>query len=131
MYYLLIVGDNADVPGQSSSLKNTHVTDFYYSCMDGDNDLTPDLQFGRLPVATASEANIVVDKIINYEKNPVSDASFYKTGVNCAYFQDDNYDGYADRRFAQTSEEVRNALLTEGINVKRIYTTKSGVTPLY
>lgn len=68
LYYLLIVGDNADVPGQSSSLMNTHVTDFYYSCMDGDNDLTPDLLFGRLPVATASEANVVVDKIINYEK---------------------------------------------------------------
>lgn len=94
LYYLLIVGDNADVPGQSSSLMNTHVTDFYYSCMDGDNDLTPDLLFGRLPVATASEANVVVDKIINYEKNPVSDASFYKTGINCAYFQDnDNITG--------------------------------------
>lgn len=131
LYYLLIVGDNNDVPGQSSSLKNTHVTDFYYSCMDGDNDLTPDLLFGRLPVATASEASVVVDKIINYEKSPVSDAAFYKTGVNCAYFQDDNKDSYADRRFAQTSEEVRNALLAEGINVKRIYTTDNGVTPLY
>lgn len=117
LYYLLIVGDNADVPGQSSSLMNTHVTDFYYSCMDGDNDLTPDLLFGRLPVATASEANVVVDKIINYEKNPVSDASFYKTGINCAYFQDNDNNSYADRRFAQTSEEVRNALLSEGINV--------------
>lgn len=131
LYYLLIVGDNADVPGQSSSLMNTHVTDFYYSCMDGDNDLTPDLLFGRLPVATASEANVVVDKIINYEKNPVSDASFYKTGINCAYFQDNDNDSYADRRFAQTSEEVRNALLSEGINVKRIYTTDNSVTPLY
>ena len=131
LYYLLIVGDNADVPGQSSSLMNTHVTDFYYSCMDGDNDLTPDLLFGRLPVATASEANVVVDKIINYEKNPVSDASFYKTGINCAYFQDNDNNSYADRRFAQTSEEVRNALLSEGINVKRIYTTDNSVTPLY
>lgn len=131
LYYLLIIGDNAEVPGQNSNLINTHVTDFYYSCMDGDNDLTPDLLFGRLPVTTESEANVVVDKIISYEKNPVSDVSFYKTGVNCAYFQDSNNDGYADRRFAQTSEEIRNALLSEGINVKRIYATDSEVTPLY
>lgn len=132
LYYLLIIGDNTDVPGQTSNLlNNQHVTDFYYSCMDGSNDLTPDLLFGRLPVTTASEASIVVDKIINYEKNPVSNASFYNTGINCAYFQDSNKDSYADRRFAQTSEEVRNALLAEGINVKRIYTTDNGVTPLY
>lgn len=136
LYYLLIVGDNADVPGQAFSKDLgfetvNYVSDLYFSCMDGDDDVIPDLLYGRLPVATESEANVVMDKIINYEKNPVSDALFYKTGVNCAYFQDLNNDGYADRRFAQTSEEVRNALLTEGINVKRIYTTKSYVTPLY
>jgi hypothetical protein len=104
--------------------------------MDGDDDLTPDLFYGRLPVATVSEADVVVDKIINYEKNPVDDESFYKLGVNCAYFQDrdDIYnkkDGYADRRFAQTSEEVRDALMAEGINVERVYKTDSDVTPLY
>ena len=136
LYYLLIVGDNTDVPGQAFSKKIgfetvNYVSDLYFSCMDGDDDVIPDLLYGRLPVATESEANVVVDKIINYEKSPVSDASFYKTGVNCAYFQDLDNDGYADRRFAQTSEEVRNALLAEGINVKRIYTTKNEVTPLY
>lgn len=136
LYYLLIVGDNTDVPGQAFSKKIgfetvNYVSDLYFSCMDGDDDVIPDLLYGRLPVATESEANAVVDKIINYEKSPVSDATFYKTGVNCAYFQDLDNDGYADRRFAQTSEEVRNALLAEGINVKRIYTTKNEVTPLY
>ena len=133
LYYLLIVGDNDDVPGQASSRNYSHVTDFYYSCLDGNDDQVPDLMFGRLPVSTETEAEIVVDKIINYERNPPCDDSFYKTGVNCAYFQDcdGGKDGYADRRFAQTSEEIRNALVAEGINVKRIYKTENDVTPMY
>lgn len=131
LYYLLIIGDNSDVPAQTSSVYSNHVTDFYYSCMDGDTDLTPDLLSGRLPVSTDAEANIIVDKIINYEKSPVNDVSFYKTGLNCAYYQDDNKDSYADRRFAQTSEEIRSSLVAEGLTVKRVYKADSDVSPLY
>lgn len=132
LYYLLIIGDNSDVPAQISNLMGDHVTDFYYSCMDGDTDSIPDLLCGRLPVSTAEEANTVVNKIISYEKSPVNDVSFYRTGVNCAYFQDYRpKDSYEDRRFVLTSEEIRNSLIMEGLNIKRIYRTDFGVTPLY
>ncbi|MDY7078208.1 MAG: C25 family cysteine peptidase [Chloroflexota bacterium] len=40
-----------------------------YACVDGD-DVLPDLLLGRLPVKTAEEAQIVVNKIIQYEMNP-------------------------------------------------------------
>ena len=125
-YFLLIVGDHEDVPAVFSSYGNyTHVTDLPYACMDGDDDYVADVYMGRLSVSTSSEAAIVVNKIINYEKSPIITVSFYNTGVNCAYFQDDNNDGEADRRFAQTAEEVRTYLLTQGKSVQRIYYTNS------
>ena len=93
--------------------------------MDGDDDYVADIYLGRLSVSTSSEASVVVNKIINYEKSPITTVSFYNTGVNCAYFQDDNNDGEADRRFAQTAEEVRTYLLTQGKSVQRIYYTNS------
>ena len=132
LYYLLIIGDHDDVPAQMMQTGyQPHVTDFFYGCMDGDNDVIPDIYRGRLSVSTLQEANIVVDKIINYEKNPVMASSFYQTGLNCAYFQDNNNDGYADRRFAQTSEEVRSYLTGIGKNIKRVYCTGSNITPRY
>lgn len=134
--YLLIVGDQDDVPGKSSTFKTwqgtyNYVTDLYYGCVDGDTDYTPDIYRGRLSVSTLEEAKTVVDKIINYEKSPIQNANFYKKGVNCAYFQDDNCDTYADRRFAQTSEDVRNYLVSKGKSIERIYYAESYVTPKY
>lgn len=129
LYYLLLFGDYEDIPSYLSNLYESHVTDLWYGCMDGANDITPDIYRGRISVTNLSEANTVVDKIIQYEKTPVSDATFYNTGVNCAYFQDLNTDGYADRRFAQTSEDVRTYLTNLGFNITRIYAAASNVTP--
>lgn len=135
-YFLLIVGDHEDVPAVSASYGHKpHITDHPYACMDGDDDYVPDVYMGRLSVSSLSEANVVVNKIINYEKSPITTASFYNTGVNCAYFQDNGkdygeaIDGYADRRFAQTSEDIRNYLLTKGKTIKRIYKTENTVIP--
>lgn len=132
LYYLLIIGDNSDVPAQTLTFMSKYITDYYYSCMDGDTDLIPDLLCGRLPVSTDEEANIVVNKIINYEKSPINDVSFYKTGLNCAYFEDYNFkDSYEDTRFTLTSEDIRNSLIMEGLTIKRVYKANSDVTPLY
>lgn len=132
LYYLLIIGDHEDVPSQDSPTGFfPHVTDFYYSCMDGDSDATPDLLCGRLPVLSLDEANVVIDKIIKYEKSPVSDSLFYKRGVNCAYFQDNKCSGYEERRFTLTSEEIRAALVREGYDVERVYAANENVSPKY
>ncbi len=130
--YLLIVGDYEDVPGQNSSLIRSHVTDLYYGCMDGDSDKLPDIYRGRISVSNLSEAQTILGKIRQYESAPTTDANFYKKGLNCAYFQDYNDgDTYADRRFAQTSEDVRNYLVSKGKNVERVYYTESQYTPKY
>ena len=133
LYYMLIVGDQEDVPGSYSTHGYaSHVTDLWYGCMDGENDFTPDIYRGRLSVNTANEALTVVNKIIQYERNPILTSTFYNKGVNCAYFQDVlPKDDYADRRFAQTSENVRDYLQTQGKSIQRIYCTHEDVTPTH
>lgn len=135
LYYLLIIGDIEDLPSQSfynNYTQKNYVTDFYYSCLDGDDDQIPDLLYGRIPVKTSAEANVVIDKIINYEKNPTNDSLFYITGLHCAEFQDKNpKNTYEDRRFTLTSEEVRNSIMSEGYDVIRVYAAQNSVNPMF
>lgn len=133
--YFLIIGDHSDVPGQvltSSATGDSYASDIYYACMDGTSDYMPDMARGRISVTSASEALNVVTKIINYERNPTMNAAFYSNGLNAAYFQDDDNDHYADRRFAQTSEDILNYMVNEqGFDVNRVYYTESSKNPLY
>lgn len=140
LYYLLIVGDHDDVPGQYMEHHaddgdfSVHYTDLYYGCMDGEGDKTPDIYRGRLSVSSPEEAATVVDKIIGYEKRPPTDAGFYERGVNCAdYLDNDNgvADDYEDRRYVQTAEAIRAYMLGQGKDVERVYSTNYEITPKY
>lgn len=140
LYYLLIVGDHDDVPGQyvehhaDDGDFSVHYTDLYYGCMDGEGDETPDIYRGRLSVSSPEEAATVVDKIIGYEKTPPTGAGFYERGVNCAdYLDNDNgvADDYEDRRYVQTAEEIRAYMLGQGKDVERVYSTNYEITPKY
>ncbi|KYK20179.1 hypothetical protein AYK24_04070 [Thermoplasmatales archaeon SG8-52-4] len=122
--YLLLVGDSEFIPTSSSG------TDLYYATVDG-SDYFPDMYHGRIPADTAQEAEIIVQKILNYEKNPPSLASFYNNFTVAAYFQDDEQNGYETRRFVRTSEEVRDYLMTLGYEGERIYCTESYINPTH
>lgn len=132
--YFVIIGDHTGsyaVPGeihQDPSYGDDFATDLYYACMNGSSDVTPDMAHGRISASSAAEAQVIVDKIINYEKNPVNDASYYTNGVNCAQYQDDDNNGYADRRFCHTSEDIRDYLTDQGYSVDRIYYTDSSAS---
>lgn len=129
--YFLIIGDHEDVPGEIhySPDDESFSSDLYYACMNGPYDYTPDMAHGRLSVSTAEEAEIVVNKIISYESSPPQDDAFYQQGTNCAQFQDDELNGYATRRFAHTSEDIRNYMMEQDFDVERIYYTDPNVTP--
>ena len=137
LYYLLLVGDNNDVPAckyQSplSDHKGTYVTDFYYSCLGGPYDRIPDIEMGRLPVSSPAEADIVVDKIISYEQSPVDDDNFYKEGLNCAYFEvSDQNDSCEHSRFTHTSEDIRDVLIDRGKVIHRVYFAEDYANPLH
>lgn len=131
--YLLIFGDETVVP--PTTILGS-ITDYPYLCMGGILDTLPDILHGRIPVNTASEAEIVVNKMINYERNPVIDTSFYNTALHSAYFQDadeiggTNVDGISNRRFVQTSEDVLKHLQHQGKTANRVYYTESHVNPI-
>ncbi|MBR6041830.1 MAG: T9SS type A sorting domain-containing protein [Paludibacteraceae bacterium] len=151
--YLLIFGDNEDVPGIQFSISHTR-TDISNPCvMYTDNlyanstyikgnmsvtsvtqssannyNFTPDIINGRISVSNATEAENVVDKIINYEKNPPLSERFYNNAVHTAYFQDNAddhgvYDGYEDMAFTRSSETSYTTVTgNTDIQVERIYT---------
>lgn len=132
--YVLLIGDHEDVPAKATNTPGV-VSDFYYT--NSLDSISP-VGLGRLPVSTPKEAEIVVNKIITYENAPVQDSSFYKKVLNCAYFQDRTYPydsipytQYAQRRFAQTAEEIRNHLLLQGKDVERVYYCHSNSNPKY
>lgn len=132
--YLLIFGGHNDIPGiiRDKIFNRTHhyhPTDLYYGCMS--SGYTPDIFRGRIPINTCDEAMTVVNKIINYEKNPVEDDFFYNRGIHCAYFQDWNFDGYEDRRFVLTSERVRDSLIHVIDSINRVYFTENNVYPTH
>ncbi len=134
--YLLIIGDAEDVPTNYTSddhpYHGTHIgTDLYYVTTDG-GDYYPEIFYGRLLVQSLTQANIAVNRIINYEKVSFDLGSdFYNHATCAAYFQDDDDNGYADRRFAQTSEDIRDYLISAGYTVDRIYYTESWVDPTH
>ncbi|MBN1926948.1 MAG: hypothetical protein JW798_14040, partial [Prolixibacteraceae bacterium] len=138
--YLLIIGDHTGdyaVPGeihQDPDYGDNFATDHYFVCMEGSSDYYADMAKGRISVSSLAEATVIVDKIINYEKTPPTSSGFYENVLNCAQYQDDDNNGYADRRFCHTSEEIRDYLQDEqGYTSTRIYYTSSSanVTTLH
>lgn len=117
LYYLLLFGDYTQIPAKH--IDNTYLySDYYYGYM-GYYD-QPDIYTGRLPVTTLSEANTVVDKIINYERNPVTNSAFYSKGVNCADFIC-MAGGFEQRRYTQTAERIAQYLENKNKTIARIY----------
>lgn len=137
--YLLIVGDQEDVPGYRYEMPDKKygllTTDLQYAWMSSDkneNDFTADIARGRIAVNNLMEAHTVFDKIINYEKNPVEDNDFYNKGLHCSYFQTtDNITETSDHNFITCSEHIRNQMLGWGKDVERIYYAKPGNNPQY
>lgn len=120
-------------PANGSSYPSGHktATDLYYGCVDG-NDYQPDINVARMSCDNAQEALMQVERVINYEMNPPENDSFYDTMISAAYFQDDEGNGYATRRFAQTSEEMRDYMIQAHAKTSiRHYFTESNINPMY
>ena len=147
--YVLNIGGISEIPAKmidfqlNDSINYNHVTDLFYAIMD--NDQTIDVYVGRLPVSTLNDANTIIDKIIEYEKNPTTSALFYKRGIHSTYFEDkkrwgkkpnggygwiSERDSIEDNAFTSTSEMIKAYVETHGKIVDRVYYTDSLVYPL-
>ncbi|MBN2461715.1 MAG: hypothetical protein JXB60_08905, partial [Candidatus Cloacimonetes bacterium] len=135
--YLLLLGDAELVP---TWYENEHVSggdqgytaaDIYFADVNQPPDLVADLSYGRIPVDTVADADSAVHRIIAYERNPPLLPLYYSWATAACYFQDDDQNTYADRRFAKTSEDIRNFLTENSYDVERIYFTEYANDPRY
>lgn len=135
LLYLLLVGNNSMVPGinvpeikyedalgKIQTLKS-HYTDFYYGCMDGENDRLPDIYRGRWAADNRDEVSAIAYKIMEYERNPNTENNFYSSSTHCAYFQHHSrYTEMENSRFIKTSEELRSHMIDNyELSPTRIY----------
>lgn len=130
LYYLLLVGDYEDIPATIDPnvwKDDTFVSDYPYGSLDGD-DLA-DIYLGRVSVSSKEEAKNVFDKIISYTKNPPSVNSFYGNAAHGAYYQTSTRVDKEARAFIQTSETIRNMMVSRGKSIERIYYTPSSNNP--
>lgn len=91
--YVLLVGDHELIPSRYMyvgahvwDLDYSYISDHYYACLGsswdtnhngtygefGEEDWTPDVYVGRIPIDQASEVSGMVDRIINYRTYPPS-----------------------------------------------------------
>jgi len=130
--YVLLVGDAEFIPTNYYYVHSYYGyetgTDLWYATVAG-SDYIPDISMGRIPVDTLAQAQAYIQKIIDYETDPPTNSQYYQNITVAAYFQDPGGDGYEDRRFVRTSEEVRDYLLTQSFDVERIYCTGASITP--
>jgi len=132
--YIMLFGDAEYIPPWYVHIDSYSgfmmATDIYYADLEMEFDFLLDFAFGRLPVDTVEDAQRMVENIINYEQNPPEAASFYQSVAIAGAFQDgasgNPPDTYANRRFAKTSEDIRNYLNQEDYAPQRLYHEYNG-----
>ncbi len=131
--YVTLIGDLEYIPSQEGVEDgDTYYTDLYYYCMDGEEDYMPEIAGGRIPALSNTEALNIIGKIKDFGLDPPLAASFYSDFLSCSYFQDyDPKDGYADRSFSRTANEVTVYLDSLGYNGKRVFYAEEEVSPQY
>jgi len=84
-----------------------------YVCVNGEDNL-PDMHLGRLPVKTSAEAQVVVNKILDYEQNPAPDD--WNQNV---LFVTDNPDAAGD--FYAYSDAIADTYVPAPYTVQKVY----------
>lgn len=64
--FLLIVGDTPQVPASRVGTMSHRQTDLYYACVD--DDIYPDMLYGRMSAQNSQQLKSQIDKILYYEK---------------------------------------------------------------
>jgi hypothetical protein len=118
--FLLLVGDEADIPSYASP---NGPSDNYYAYING-NDSYPELFVGRFSVNNVTHVNTMVQRTITYEKNPDMNGTWYKNAVGIASDQGPGDDNEMDYEHEQN---IRAQLLTYNYtNVFELYDGSQG-----
>jgi hypothetical protein len=128
--YVLLVGDAdylptnyvTDHPSYTYEENEKIGTDLYYSTLTA-GDYYPDLFLGRLPADTIGEIRLMVDRIIDYEKNPPKCTGMFKRVLLAAL---DEF----GRPWIATCDDIAAYLTTLSYTCIKVYTggTYTGTT---
>lgn len=138
--YAMIVGNHQQVPGElinsAASLGSPYdlYSDHHYAMVTNKSAYLryDDFFIGRLCVDNVSELKSVIEKIVNHERDPVTDDYFYQTGVHIATFGAENTNPNREYcRFLESSERIRDYMLSQGKYIQRIYSKPSKSQPTY
>ena len=132
--YVILAGSIEEVPAMYAYHT---LSDYPYCCFDSsyvapsdEKEILRDLYSGRFFASNDTEMITIVNKIFMYEQDGIDDKSFYKRAFHVGFFQDGQpYEkfgirpakGIEESRMIQTSEEVRNYVLTKNKTIKRLY----------
>jgi len=112
--YVLFVGDHEDIPSYQieghpyHGAKHVWHTDYEYALVDGE-DRYADIVIGRFPGDTEAQITTMVNRSINYEKNP-TDSDRYKHVLLAGQYQDKGRNLVADRMFMEDLHRVADFL---------------------
>lgn len=120
--YILFVGDDEKIPlyNWKSTEGEVQKSDYWYGCMDGDDDYQADIAIGRFSTNNEQELENMVNKTIAYESKK---NNFAQNVLLVAHKQ------YAPQKYQKCSEEIRNASYTESMSFEKAYgasTSKGG-----
>lgn len=137
-YFVLLAGDEKLIPpctytnpyfDKNGKRYEDINTDLDYFLLDGPGDNLPDLYYGRIPASNEIEMKAIVNKIINYERDPnvnKNTTSF----VAAAEFEDIGpKDNVEDRYFCSTTETIAQSLEPVFDNFSRLYYSNNDVYP--
>ena len=94
--YVLLVGDNAQVPAWSTS-SWTGPSDPNYGLLAG-NDAYPEIFVGRFSAENIGHVQTQVERTVNYEKFPESGAEWYQHALGIASNQGPGHNGEYDNQ---------------------------------
>ena len=90
--YVLFVGDYDKIPLVVINDTALHYGmpikgDYWYTCLDGNNDVQADIPIGRIPTNSITEFTSIVEKTIRYESTPISyyNKALLVAGYNQSY----------------------------------------------
>ena len=123
--FVLLVGDASydyrdNLKAPNKSLLPTYLVQTYFVgetasdnwFVDLDDDSLPDMAIGRLPVKSAAEARIVVDKIVDYERDPTPG----EWRERVVFVADDDQSA-----FEATSDDLIESYLPPDYQATRVY----------
>ena len=102
--YILLIGDVNYLP-TNSGLSGC-ATDLHYTTLQG-TDFLPDIMLGRLSIQSTSELDIIVDKLIGYEKTPYINETTWYNKATVFY-------GTDRPQWLQTANFIKNLLSLRG-----------------